>query len=327
MLEKGIILEIKEKYAIALKPGGEMVRIKKKEGLQVGEQIFILPEDYYAESENPALIPFPQKKSSGNSGRRKTLLRQLTGLAAAVVLAVTLTLYPGVQTVYAVASFDGDQDLQLELDDKSRIVNGYSYGKLISEEEIHSLKGKKLSDVGDQLIELIGNGPVLIGYASYEESDDADTQTEQLLRDMFSNHTILYLSGNGEDIELAESAKTSLGLHLAGEVENEDAKEVLEEFLEEYNEHQEKLDQSPDSEDDDCSALDDKEEDELPDESQQDSDEKENKDAPNNSDDKKENPDEERQEQAEEHEDSNSENSESSGEEEQEDSDPREEDD
>ncbi len=256
MLEKGIILEIKEKYAIALKPGGEMVRIKRKEGLQVGQQIFILPEDYYTESESPAVIPFPQKKPSGNAHRGKKLLRQLTGLAAAVVLVFTLTVYPGIQTVHAVASFDGDQGLQLELDNKSRIVDGYSYGNLISEEEIQTLKGKKLSDVGDQLTALVGNGPVLIGYASYKECDDTATQTEQVLRDMFADHVILYLSGNGEDIELAESAKTSLGLYLAGEAEDEDARE----FLEEYIEQQKETNRFPDSDEDDRFDLDDKDE-------------------------------------------------------------------
>ena len=294
MLEKGIVLEIKEQYAIVLLPGGEMIRIKRKDGLKVGAQIYILPEDHYTDSAEPSVVPFPARNQMKSTDRRQKLLRQIAGLAAVFVLIVTMVLYPSIPTVYAVASFDGEQDLQLELDRKSRIMNGYSYGEQLPEENLQKLKGQKLADVGEELTAFLGNGPVLIGYASYQEDAEGDAQTEQMLREMFSNHIILYLSGNGEDIELAESAKMSLGFHLAGEVVDQDTREILDEFLEAYTEYreeledffdayteyndeledflkayikyQEKLNQTPDSKDEDLSHLNDMDFDELLDE-------------------------------------------------------------
>lgn len=251
MLEKVIVLELKESYAIAMKQGGEMIRIQRKDGMRVGDKIYILPEDLYKEQAVPSVLHFPANHTNAPKRQQRALLRQLAGMAAAIALVFTLVLYGNSPSVCAVASFDGQQDLQLELDEKCRIVGGSSQGEQITATDIRQLKGRQLSDVGSELRSLVGDGPVLIGYASYKDDADGDTQAEQLLREMFSEHIILYLLGNGEDIEQAESSQKSLGYHLAGEVISSHHKEKLDDFLEAYAEYKAHLDDDDDDEDDD----------------------------------------------------------------------------
>ena len=56
---KAIVMEIKEKYVIVMKDGGEILRINKKSDLKIGETIFCLDEDIYngrVGSKNKGLI-------------------------------------------------------------------------------------------------------------------------------------------------------------------------------------------------------------------------------------------------------------------------------
>ena len=47
MYNKGIILEIKEKYSLVLKDDSTVIRIKNKENMEVGDTIIFLEEDLY----------------------------------------------------------------------------------------------------------------------------------------------------------------------------------------------------------------------------------------------------------------------------------------
>ncbi len=247
MLEKVLVMEVKQDYAIAMKPSGEMVRIRRKDGMQAGDKIYILPEDLYRKQTASKIIPFQK-----NTHR---LIRNLASVAAVLVLIIGLVLYSGPATVYAVASFDGRQDLQLKLDSSYRILSGSS--SRISEEEIQQLQGQKLSDVGEQLCRLVGDGPVLIGYASYNSNTDSDAKAEQQLREMFSDRIILCLLGNGEDIKQADESMESLGFYLAGEVIADHHIEDLDDLLEDFAERHASEDQHDDDKDDDYSHLND----------------------------------------------------------------------
>lgn len=236
-----MILEIKENYAIAMKQGGEIVKIRKKDGMQVGSIIYILPEDLYREKSNSSVLQFRPRYHGASKAQRGRLLRQVAGVAAILVLVITLALYGAVLSVYAVASFDGEQSLQLELDKNNRIVGGSSPSDQITEDDIRQLKGKNLTDVAGPLSSLLGKGPVLVGYASYKNDADEDARMEQLLRELLSEHIVLCLSGTGEDIDQAQTAQKSLGSLLAEELLGSYDREKLDDLLEAYEEIREEL--------------------------------------------------------------------------------------
>lgn len=41
MIKKVIVLELKDDYALAMEEGGSIIRIKKKDGLSVGDKIWL----------------------------------------------------------------------------------------------------------------------------------------------------------------------------------------------------------------------------------------------------------------------------------------------
>ena len=67
MYHKVMVMEVKEHYALAMGEDGQIVRIRYKAGMQIGDCIYILEEDLYQEEkteypEHPALVPFETKK-------------------------------------------------------------------------------------------------------------------------------------------------------------------------------------------------------------------------------------------------------------------------
>lgn len=60
MYLKVLVMEIKENYCLVMTQDGEILRIKRKKDMKVGDQIFILQEDLYqGESEEQPVL---QKK-------------------------------------------------------------------------------------------------------------------------------------------------------------------------------------------------------------------------------------------------------------------------
>ena len=63
---KAIVMEIKEKYVIVMKDGGEILRINKKSDLKIGETIFWTFSSYsilsLPKKEKPTKMEFPLPK-------------------------------------------------------------------------------------------------------------------------------------------------------------------------------------------------------------------------------------------------------------------------
>lgn len=225
--EKVIVIELKDNWDLAMRPGGEIIRIHKKEGLHTGDVIYILPEDILSQKKNNT-IPFcaaeqatavqnpspPNKKKT--SHQTKLLLLQLASVAAIFAICFSVLLFGQhlpVQ-VYAVASFDADQSLQVELDENLRILSVHSVDDSIPEHMLSALKGQLLQDAESELQFLVGDGPCLMGYAP--QKGEADPWTELQLRALFSDRKILLLTGTAEDIPAAKENALSLGRYIAG---------------------------------------------------------------------------------------------------------------
>lgn len=225
--EKVIVIELKDNWDLAMRPGGEIIRIRKKEGLHIGDVIYILPEDILSQKKDNAILfcaagqtaasqnsDPPKKKKS--SHQTKLLLRQLASVAAIFALCFSVLLF-GQQLpvqVYAVASFDADQSLQVELDENLRILSVHSVDGSIPEHMLSALKGQLLQDAESELQFLVGDGPCLMGYAP--QKGEADPWTELQLRALFSDRKVLLLTGTAEDIPAAKENALSLGQYIAG---------------------------------------------------------------------------------------------------------------
>ena len=113
MYLKVLVMEIKEKYCLVMTQDGEILRIKRKKDMKVGDQIFILQEDLYqGESEEQPVL---QKKNKN----RKIFWGGIAAVAASAVLLVGVSAYVNqMNASYALVSVDGAMSVQLELNKK-----------------------------------------------------------------------------------------------------------------------------------------------------------------------------------------------------------------
>ena len=244
MLYKVIVLEIKEKYALAMKQGGEVIRIKLKSDMHEGDKIYVVDDDLFEEEFN--VIAFTPKK------KNKKIISSFISVAAAFVLVFTMFTYINVPSAYAVVSLSGEKEIQLELDRNHNVLSCKVNGNQISKEESESIKGKNLNDLQKELSGILGEGPVLIGYASNDGQDD--DWAEQTLRKMFSENIILYLNGEKKDISEAEMNDLFLGLYLSGKIMEDEHIEEIDDILEDYFDH---IESGEDDDERDVSHLED----------------------------------------------------------------------
>lgn len=228
MYKKVIVLELKQEYALAMEEGGAVLRIRRKKAMQVGDQLYVLPEDLYTAKENGKILPFVSRKQDETHGMGWP--RRLAAMAAVLALIITVML-PKLTTPAraAVVSFDARGEVQVELDANNKVLCATSVDGSIHQDDLNELRGKALSDLGENLQALLGNGPVVMAYAPV--TDGAAVDLEELLRQLFANQAAICLSGSEADVNDAEEQSVSLGRYLMGLRLTEDQLERMEDLL------------------------------------------------------------------------------------------------
>ena len=232
MYKKVIVLELKTTYALVMEEGGAILRIYRKDGLAVGDTIYVLPEDIYQEKRASAVIPFPAGGKGSSSGRKhsgKSIWLRLGGMVAMLALCISLFLPKFSMTVYAVVSFDGDSSIQVELDHDGRILSARSLDGSVTQDDLDSLKGKTIEDAASDLNTWCGDGSILIGYTLMDGSE-GDPATLQSIQALFTKQSVVCLSGVAEDVHAADGQSVSLGRYLMSQMKTEDLDDILEEL-------------------------------------------------------------------------------------------------
>lgn len=283
MSDKVIVMEIKDNYAICMKEGGEVIRIKKKPNLSVGDKIYVLPEDIYKEEKANGFVPLPLIKN--NSKRIKinpNTVRRVASMVAVFILCFSFLMLPQfTRTAYAMASFDGEKNVQMELDRNNRILDIESVDNSISKDELKKFKGKNINQLDSEFNELLGSGKILIGYAPEKDNWNQEDFIKYI-NDLFGSENVVFLTGNVDDIDASGDNDISIGKYIAGKMYLDDElDDVLEEL--DYQELVKMLREDPtwleipdfkeaiedrhedlfDDEDDDKDDIDDKDDDRL----------------------------------------------------------------
>lgn len=209
MYNKGIILEIKEKYSLVLKDDSTVVRIRNKENMEVGDTIIFLEEDLYELNKD-----------------RKTITNKiipiLTMAAILVLLVVPMVKNNMTGGAYALMSIDVNPSIEFELDENKKIVNVYGVnddGKTINLED---LKDKTLEDgikiLEQYLSENYSNskeGIVGFTFINKISNDNYENEVKDTVSKGLSNTKFVYLKGNEEDIAIAREKGVSIGRYEA----------------------------------------------------------------------------------------------------------------
>lgn len=240
MYHKVIVMEIKETYALVMAEDGQILRIVYKDGMKVGDRIYILEEDIlkkdsFKEENHAFIIPFAERKKTGN--QHKTLWKKMVAVAAACALFVTsfaVLSKPG--KAYAMVSVDGEKAVEVVLNQKNRVKEADSKNDSLTREEKKKIKGEKVETIKNYFSQdLSDKETIIVGYAFLEdESEEERAALQRRLEKTFGTEHLLYLAGDKEDVENAKKAGKSLGIYLAEQIlTGEDFNKVVNEVTEE----------------------------------------------------------------------------------------------
>lgn len=195
---KGIVIELlRNDVAILLTDEGEFVRVKQKQGMEVGQTILFLDQDKIIDRP----IPFTPKK------------KKFIPIFAAIAAMLLLFLIPNVkqQTAYAILSVDINPSFELELDESLTIVGVKTLNDSASQLVLEQVKGMTL----EKGLEIIRN---LLSDANYSLNQDSilfslaflgqedlayETSVKESLKIANMSQDFAYLKVSSEELELA----------------------------------------------------------------------------------------------------------------------------
>ena len=224
MYHKVIVMEIKETYALVMAEDGQILRVVYKDGMKVGNRIYILEEDIlkkdsFKEENHASIIPFAERKKTGN--QHKTLWKKMVAVAAAFALFVTsFAVLSKPEKAYAMVSVDGEKAVEVVLNQKNRVKEADSKNDSLTREEKKKIKGEKVETIKNYFSQdLSDKETIIVGYAFLEdESEEERAALQRRLEKTFGTEHLLYLAGDKEDVENAKKAGKSLGIYLAEQI-------------------------------------------------------------------------------------------------------------
>lgn len=236
-MTKVVILELKEDYALAMKEGGEVIRIRRKPSMAVGDEVFILPEDLYEENvQNGGMYVLGGAAAAGSAKQKKKAAgrwSRLVAMAAMLALVLAMVVPQLTTDASAVVSIDAQQSVQLTVDDENRVLSATSPNGTIPDEVLRQLKGKSLSELTPELIELLGGGPFLVAYAPTK--DTPNEQAEAEVRSLFTNQSSVYFSCNQQDVAQAQTNAQTLPHYMLSLLISEEYLDLLEDYYDQQD--------------------------------------------------------------------------------------------
>lgn len=217
-------MEIKETYALVMAEDGQILRVVYKDGMKVGNRIYILEEDIlkkdsFKEENHASIIPFAERKKTGN--QHKTFWKKMVAVAAAFALFVTsFAVLSKPEKAYAMVSVDGEKAVEVVLNQKNRVKEADSKNDSLTREEKKKIKGEKVETIKNYFSQdLLDKETIIVGYAFLkDESEEERAALQRRLEKTFGTEHLLYLAGDKEDVENAKKAGKSLGIYLAEQI-------------------------------------------------------------------------------------------------------------
>ncbi len=236
MYHKVIILEIKDRYALAMTEEGEIIRIKKKAGMKVGAAVYVLEEDKYEKV-------------------RTLHWQKAAAIAAAILLCITSLLLPQFsQQVYAMVELEGAKSVSVKVDKNYKIQDAYSYDDTVSLKALKDLEGKNLRELKDFAEQLrASDGSLNVVYALYKKDKKVSEEFAKVLQEIFGSESVTYMEGKIEEIqEPDKKQKTDIitGKEIIAEpkeTEEEDDREDAEADIEDADEPENEENEEDDS--------------------------------------------------------------------------------
>ncbi|OOM49999.1 anti-sigma-I factor RsgI family protein [Clostridium beijerinckii] len=222
-MNRGIIMEIKKSYAIALNDNGIMEKIAPKKDMKIGQKIFYFEDD---------LI----KASNSGTYRYNNFIKSIGAIAALFLIVFTFFHTMKSDTAYAVVSLDINPSIQIEADNKLKIIRVEGVNNDGKNIDFTDVKGISLDEgiqkIKEKLIEkkyLDTNREVLVGFAFIKNEDNSayEKDIKDVIQSTFNTEKVTYVKGDKEDVDEAKTKGISLGRYEASLVVDESTKNKI----------------------------------------------------------------------------------------------------
>jgi hypothetical protein len=223
-MNKGIIIELKKNYAIALNEEGIMDKIVIKDNMKIGEKIFYFEDDIV-------------KAATNKVYRHNNFIKAFGSIAALFLIVFTFFYNMKPEQAFAVVSLDINPSIQIEVNSNQKIikVEGVNAdGKNIDFSDIKNLDfDDGIQKIKEKLVErdyLNNNKEVLVGYAFMENGDNSsyEENLKEVIQETFSTEKVTYVEGDKEAVKEAKTKGISLGRYEASlKVDDEETKSKI----------------------------------------------------------------------------------------------------
>lgn len=237
-MNKGIVMEVNDIYAIVMNDSGIMEKISYKPGLSVGQKIFYFEEDIIRmdSSENndgnnneskakDNVITLDDKRRK--LSRNNRFIKTLGSIAALFLIVFTFFMHNFMpEKAYAVVTLDINPSIQMEVDSNKKIIKVEGVNDDGKKLDLTEIKGLDINEginiIKQKLIDnnyLDRNHDVLVAFALVNENEEKNDSYEEEILDSikttFKSENIAYVKGNKEAVKEAKSQGISLGRYEA----------------------------------------------------------------------------------------------------------------
>lgn len=225
MYHKVIIMELKENYALVMAKEGQILRVRRKDGMKIGDCIYILEEDLVSgqeqrEDHGTPIIHFAEEQKKRNP---RKIWKQMVAAADAIAFIVTsAAILTKPEKSYAMVSVDGTKNVELLIDQKHKVTEAATENSQFAE-EVKELKGEKVDAVKEYFAkDASKEETIVVGYALYKDATKQEVEAlQRQLEKIFGTEHILYIVGDQKDIKQAKKEGKSLGMYLAEQAVSE----------------------------------------------------------------------------------------------------------
>lgn len=223
-MNKGIIMEVKKNYAIAMSDEGIMDKIAFKDNMKVGQKIFYFQDDIII-------------NKASNVHRYNNFIKAFGSIAALFLIVFTFFHVMKPQEAFAVVSLDINPSIQIEADSKLNIIKVEGVnddGKKIDFSDIKNVPLESgIQKIKEKLVEknyLDTNKDVLVGYAFVQSGDNSayEEDLKGVINSTFNTEQVVYVKGDKDDVTEAKTQGISLGRYeAASHVADQEIKEKI----------------------------------------------------------------------------------------------------
>jgi hypothetical protein len=222
-MNKGMIMEVKKSYAIALNDEGFMDKIISKQNMEVGQKVFYFEDDIV-------------KATTSKVHRHNNFIKAFGSIAALFLLVFTFFNTMKYEQAYAVVSLDINPSIQIEADSNQQIIKVEGVNTDGKNIDFSDIKDISLDDgiekIKEKLIEknyLDINKEVLVGYAFIENGDNSAyvDNLKDAIQSTFKTEKVTYVEGDKEGVDEAKTKGISLGRYEASLRVDEETKKTI----------------------------------------------------------------------------------------------------